>query len=127
MKQNSQFQQKQDLQYIDHPDTPALFWCKSNDCDENRIFCLSCQKQNKHNQHYNEDVLCIHELNQFLIDQSKQHENLISECQLQQKQTIKSLDKLIYGLSYKFCGIEDKINQFKNYQTQQALDSFIKT
>ncbi|CAD8091233.1 unnamed protein product [Paramecium primaurelia] len=126
MKQNSYFQQSQDFKCRDHPENLALFWCRSKDCNENRIFCLNCQKQNKHIQHYNEDVLSIHELTQFLINQSRLPKNLIEECQLQQQSTIKSFDKLISGLSYKFCGIEDKLNQFNHYQTQQALDSLIK-
>ncbi|CAK84297.1 unnamed protein product (macronuclear) [Paramecium tetraurelia] len=125
MNQDSQFQQSQDFKCKDHPEKPVQFWCKLNNCNENRIFCLNCQKQNKHVQHYDEDVLSIHELHQFLIEKSKLPKGLISECQISFQSTIKSYEKLMSGLSHKFCGLEEKITKLKPYQTQQALDSLI--
>ncbi|CAD8116273.1 unnamed protein product [Paramecium primaurelia] len=126
MNQDSQFQQKQDFKCKDHPEKPALFWCKSIDCNENRIFCLICQKQNKHIKHYNGDVFSIDKLNEFLIEKLKSSKGFISECELQMQSTIKSYNKLISGLQYKFCGLENKINQFEVYQKQQVLDSLIR-
>ncbi|CAD8116271.1 unnamed protein product [Paramecium primaurelia] len=123
---DSQFQQKQDFKCKDHPEKPALFWCKSIDCNENRIFCLICQKQNKHIKHYNGDVFSIDKLNEFLIEKLKSSKGFISECELQMQSTIKSYNKLISGLQYKFCGLENKINQFEVYQKQQVLDSLIR-
>ncbi|CAD8083306.1 unnamed protein product [Paramecium sonneborni] len=49
-----------------------------------------------------------------------------SECQHQVGITIKSFDKLTSCLFYKFCGLEDKINQLKHYQILQGLYSFVK-
>ncbi|CAD8207595.1 unnamed protein product [Paramecium pentaurelia] len=125
MNQISYSQQSQEIKCNDHPDKPALFWCKSIDCKENRIFCLNCQKQKKHGQHYDQDIQSIQELQQFLIDQSKYSKVLVSECQLQFQLTLNAYDKLISGLSYKFCGIEEKTNQFETYQIYQALDSMV--
>ncbi|CAD8148219.1 unnamed protein product [Paramecium octaurelia] len=79
----NQNQQSQDFKCKDHPEKPVLFRCKSNACSEDRIFCLYCQKQNKHAQHYTEDVLSIDELDQFLIQKSQLSNGLISECQIQ--------------------------------------------
>ncbi|CAD8214875.1 unnamed protein product [Paramecium octaurelia] len=126
MNQDSKFQQSQEFKCKDHPDKPVLFWCKSVNCDENRMFCLSCQKQNKHVQHYAEDVLSFHELNSFLIEKSKLPNGPISQCQTQFQSTVQSYEKLMTGLSYKFCGLEDKINKLEPHQIQQALESLIK-
>ncbi|CAD8079304.1 unnamed protein product [Paramecium sonneborni] len=125
MKQNFQFQQKQGFQFKDHPQEPALFWCKQAYCQVNRVFCLVCQKEKKHIQHFNEDVHGFHELLKFLSEKSKYPKDLISECQNQFGFTIKSFDKLTSSLSYKFCGLEDIINKLQNYQILQVLDSFV--
>ncbi|CAD8083905.1 unnamed protein product [Paramecium sonneborni] len=56
MNQNFQFQQKQIFQCKDHPQEPAQFWCKQSYCQENRVFCIVCQKEKSINSQHEDSL-----------------------------------------------------------------------